>query len=114
MTSLADFGELRGFNNLRQGHGLEFQPFLSAKYRDDSLNQRQNWDFKPGFDLTYNLTPSLRAQGTLNTDFAEAEVDERVVNLTRFPLFFPEKRDFFLQDAALWRFGGLEYSPLPY
>lgn len=114
MTTLADFGQIQGLQHLRQGRGLELRPFVGGKFRDDRWNERQQWEFRPGFDATYHLTPMLKLQGTLNTDFAEAEVDERVVNLTRFPLFFPEKRDFFLQDASVWRFGGLTYSPLPY
>jgi hypothetical protein len=114
MSSLTDFGELRGLSGLRQGLGLEFKPFTSVKYREDRLAGAEDWDCKPGFDLTYRITPSLTAQGTLNTDFAETEVDERMVNLTRFPLFFPEKRYFFLQDADIYRFGGLDYTPLPY
>ena len=57
-----------------------------------------------GVDLSYNLTPSLRANLTVNTDFAETEVDQRLVNLTRFPLFFPEKRAFFLDGATLFNF----------
>ncbi|MCX8156439.1 MAG: carbohydrate binding family 9 domain-containing protein [Verrucomicrobiae bacterium] len=114
MTTLADFGQIQGLEKLRQGKGLELRPFASGKFRDDRLNARQQWEFRPGLDVTYQITPMLKLQGTLNTDFAEAEVDERVVNLTRFPLFFPEKRDFFLQDASVWRFGGLTYSPLPF
>jgi hypothetical protein len=113
-TSLADFGELRGLTGMRQGLGLEARPFLSTKYQDDAVNGQKDWDVKPGGDLTYNITPSLKANATVNTDFAEADVDERVVNLTRFPLFFPEKRDFFLQDSSLFRFGGLYDSPTPY
>src|SRR5690606_41013536 len=53
---------------------------------------------EPGLDAFLRLTPYLTLALTLNTDFAETEVDERRVNLTRFPLFFPERRDFFLQD----------------
>ena len=56
-----------------------------------------------GLDLVYNLTPDLRANLTLNTDFAQTEVDQRLVNLTRFPLFFPEKRDFFLDGSTFFR-----------
>ena len=114
VTTLADFGQIQGLERLRQGKGLEFRPFAGGRFRDDRLNARQQWEFRPGLDVTYQITPMLKLQGTLNTDFAEAEVDERVVNLTRFPLFFPEKRDFFLQDASVWRFGGLVQSPLPY
>jgi hypothetical protein len=57
-----------------------------------------------GVDLFYNLTPALRANVSVNTDFAETEVDDRQVNLTRFPLFFQEKRDFFLQGSSYFDF----------
>ena len=64
-----------------------------------------------GVDLSYNLTPSLRANLTVNTDFAETEADQRLVNLTRFPLFFPEKRSFFLDGATLFDFFR-EFTPV--
>jgi hypothetical protein len=65
-------------------------------------------DASAGLDLFYNPTPLLRANFTINTDFAQTEVDQRQVNLTRFSLFFPEKRDFFLDGAPYFAFG----SPL--
>ena len=114
VTQLSDFGELRGLTNLRQGLGLELKPFVSAEYLDDATADKREWDLNSGGDILYRITPSLTAQATFNTDFAEAEVDKRQVNLTRFPLFFPEKRDFFLQDASLFSFGGLSKSFLPY
>jgi len=114
VTQLSDFGALRGFTNLHQGLGLELKPFVSVKYHDDASTRQREWKFKPGGDVTYHITPSLKANATFNTDFAEADVDQRVVNLSRFPLFFPEKRDFFLQDSSLFAFGGLGESPLPY
>ena len=55
--------------------------------------------------MKFSLTPALTAELTVNTDFAQAEVDEAVVNLTRFPLFFPEKREFFLERAGIFEFG---------
>ena len=55
-------------------------------------------------DVFYNLTPALRANVSVNTDFAETEVDQRRVNLTRFPLFFEEKRDFFLEGSSFFDF----------
>ena len=61
-------------------------------------------DAQVGVDLFYNLTPQLRANLTVNTDFAQAEVDARQVNLTRFSLLFPEKRDFFLDGTLVLRF----------
>jgi len=111
-TALSDFGELRGLAELRQGVGLEFRPFVSLKYINEGGGP--DWEFKPGADVTYRITPSLTANATFNTDFAEAEVDERIVNLTRFEVSFPEKRDFFLQDSSLFNFGGLYHSPNPY
>src|SRR4030095_11888801 len=57
-----------------------------------------------GLELFYNVTPQLRSTLTINTDFAQTEVDDRQVNLTRFPLFFPEKRDFFLEGSGNFDF----------
>ena len=68
-------------------------------------------DFDVGLDVFYNVTPALKANFTVNTDFAETEVDERRTNLTRFPLFFEEKREFFLDGANFFEFPGGEESP---
>ena len=61
--------------------------------------------YDAGVDAFYNITPSLKAAITINTDFAQTEVDEKQINLTRFSLFFPEKRDFFLDGANYFTFG---------
>ncbi|MDD3180199.1 MAG: carbohydrate binding family 9 domain-containing protein [Opitutaceae bacterium] len=106
VTALSDMGEITGITGLRQGHGLEFRPFTSVNFAP--LRSRRNdpkWDLKPGFDLTWYATPSLAATLTVNTDFAEADVDERQMNLTRFSISYPEKRNFFLQDSSLFAFG---------
>ena len=58
-----------------------------------------------GLDAKYGITQSLTANLTLNTDFAQVEADEQQVNLTRFSLFFPEKREFFLENQGLFGFG---------
>lgn len=114
VTALEDFGELRDLRNLRQGLGLDFRPYIRATYRNDSFPRNRGFLFDSGFDLTYCITPSLTAVATFRTDFAETEVDERIVSLSRFPTFFPEKRDFFLQDAQLFTFGGLTDEDRPY
>ena len=57
-----------------------------------------------GADIFYRITSNLVSSTTFNTDFAETEVDTRQINLTRFPLFFPEKRGFFLEDAGIFEF----------
>ena len=61
-----------------------------------------------GVDAKYNLTKGLTADFTYNTDFAQVEADEEQVNLTRFNLFFPEKREFFLEGRGIFEFGGPE------
>lgn len=112
-TALGGFGEMRGLEGLRQGLGLDLKPYVTLRYRDEADGRRRS-ELKPGIDAVYRLTPSLTATLTINTDFANAEVDERQVNLTRFSLFFPEKREFFLQDASLFSFGGIRQFPLPF
>ena len=69
---------------------------------------------EPALDVFYNFTPSLSGVLTLNTDFSSTEVDDRRINLTRFSLFFPEKRDFFLQDVDIFSFGGLRRNGIPF
>ena len=64
-----------------------------------------------GIDLKYGLTQNLTADVTVNTDFAQVEADEQQVNLTRFSLFFPEKREFFLENRGLFAFGGAGAGP---
>ena len=105
-TFLPALGALRGLRGLRQGRGLEFKPFASFTRRSDPQGNEKVNDFKPGFDLQWHITPALAATITVNTDFADAEVDQRQVNLSRFDLFFPEKRAFFTADAPLFNFGG--------
>lgn len=105
---LGDAAPVEGFTDARQGLGLDVKPFVSI--RDGDAGET----LEPGLDAVWRITPQLAATLTVNTDFAEAEVDAREVNLTRFPLFFPEKRDFFLQDAAYFEFGGLDHAPFPF
>ena len=107
-------GELRGLTGLRQGRGIDFKPYASLTRRSAPAPDEKQWDFKPGLDLIWHVTPSLAATFTVNTDFADAEVDERQVNLGRFSLFFPEKRAFFTQDAPLFSFAGINEDPLPF
>ncbi len=113
-TALEDLGELHGLDDLRQGLGLEARPYLRGTFSDDATAGQSDFEFTGGLDLTYRITPTLTALATYNPDFAETDVDNRVVNLSRFPVFFPEKRDFFLQDAPLFSFGGLPTDSSPY
>ena len=97
-------GRLTGLHDISQGLGLEVTPYGATAWREVSGDATTPMDI--GFDLNYNLTSSLKAAVSVNTDFAETEVDRRRVNLTRFPLFFPEQRDFFLENANVFNFAG--------
>lgn len=99
-------GTASGFENLEQGLGIDVVPSASvSEQRVYGPAPDSRSSLEPSLDVFYNVTPSLSAALTLNTDFSATEVDDRQVNLTRFNLFFPEKRDFFLQDADIFRFG---------
>ncbi len=111
---LPTLGQLKGITGLKQGRGLELKPYASLTQRSNPAANEQGTEFKPGLDVVWHITPSLSATATINTDFADAEVDERQVNLGRFPLFFPEKRSFFTQDASLFTFAGINQDPLPF
>jgi hypothetical protein len=113
-VALPLLGDLHGLTGLRQGRGIDFKPYASITRHSDPAPDQNEIDFKPGFDLIWHVTPSLAATLTVNTDFADAEVDERQVNLGRFSLFFPEKRAFFTQDASLFTFAGINQDPLPF
>jgi len=78
---------------------------LSQSARNFSVDSRMKSTGEIGADLKYGLTPSLTLDLTYNTDFAQVEVDEQRTNLTRFPLFFPEKRPFFLENAGVFSAG---------
>lgn len=100
-------GSLAGLTNLNQGLGLEVVPYVTGTGRRDytgSSDAQNDFNADAGFDVSYNLTPSIGTALTINTDFAETEVDQRRVNLTRFPLVFPEQRDFFLEGSSLFSF----------
>ena len=98
-------GEITGLVGLDQGVGLDVVPAVTANSRRRFSSGTENSEFEPSLDVFYKVTPALNASLTLNTDFSATEVDDRQVNLTRFGLFFPEQRDFFLQDADIFEFG---------
>ena len=99
-------GDIEGLEGLSQGIGLDIKPYGLLGVNRDILRSDQ---VKPvhdaGVDIFYRVTSNLLSSTTINTDFAETEVDTRQVNLTRFSLFFPEKRAFFLEEAGVFQFG---------
>ena len=103
-----DAGRLTGLSNISQGLGLEVVGYAKGEGSKVQKNSGEGYDkngnIDGGLDINYNITTGLKASVTINTDFAETEVDERQINLTRFPIRFPEKRDFFLEGANIYRF----------
>jgi hypothetical protein len=100
---VSEAGQIRNLGQLTQGIGLDVRPFMAGSWLhfgggDDDFRR------KPGLDVFYNITPSLKLTATFNTDFGETEVDARQINLTRFSLLFPEKRAFFLEGAGVFSF----------
>jgi hypothetical protein len=95
-------GTVAGMNGLTRGLDLRIKPFFIGGGRTDRLgsDSRESGLRDVGLDVKKGLGSGLSLDLTVNTDFAQAEVDEQQVNLTRFPLFFPEKRDFFLENSG--------------
>ena len=105
LRRMTNAGLLEGISEVSQGAGLDVQPYVTGVYREaPGRNPSSKFKKDGGVDFVYSVTPRLKANFTVNTDFAETEVDQRRVNLTRFPLFFPEKRAFFLEGSTFFDF----------
>ena len=100
-------GTLSGMSSLARGSDLRITPFITsgASRVTDTGVVDNSFQRDMGIDVKYGLSASLNLDVTVNTDFAQAEVDDEQVNLTRFPLFFPEKRDFFLENSGQFKVG---------
>lgn len=103
-----------GFEGLQQGRGLDVVPSVSATREKDFSLSSNDSALDPSLDVFYKITPSVTGSLTFNTDFSATEIDDRQVNLTRFSLFFPEKRDFFLQDSDIFEFGAIQENGRPF
>ena len=102
-------GSLSGLDGLpATGRNLEVKPYLlggSRQSRGEDGTLSRTSELEMGLDLKTEVRPGLVLDLTVNTDFAQVEVDDEQVNLTRFGLFFPEKRDFFLENSGIFQFG---------
>jgi hypothetical protein len=108
INKLSSAATLVGLEVPAQGRNLEIKPYAISSVttnRDAELAVLNDLTGDVGFDLKFGVTKSLTADLTYNTDFAQVEEDEEQVNLTRFSLFFPEKRDFFLEGQGIFGFG---------
>ena len=117
---LQNAGTLGGLGGLRRGRDLEVRPYALGRAIESEhdigggqLHPAKS-DVKVGIDTKLAASPTLTADLTVNTDFAEVEADQQVINLTRFPLQFPEKREFFLESNGLYGFGSQSLATLFY
>jgi len=96
---------LTGIADIKQGIGITIRPYgLVSVEKDHNDNSGFGWKLDGGLDIYKNFTPNLVGAFSYNMDFAETEVDERRINLTRFPMYFPEKRMFFLEGSETFAF----------
>lgn len=100
----AELGHIRGIAEARPGRNLEVLPYALAGTREPRFAARTNRG-DVGFDAKWGVTPGLTLDLTVNTDFAQEEVDSLQINFTRFSLVFPEKRQFFLEGQRQFQFG---------
>jgi hypothetical protein len=115
ITQTSRAGLLTGLPRFDLGRGVTIRPAVTAGGGMPAPAADIDGEFQPSLDLTQRLGANVIASVTANTDFAETEVDTRRTNLTRFPLFFPEKRTFFLEGDDIFAFGlGLNQDVLPY
>jgi hypothetical protein len=114
MLRVSQAATLVGLEAPKAALNLEVKPYALGAMKTD-LEATDPYSNDPtaqaGFDAKYTFKNGLVADGTLNTDFAQVEEDEQQVNLTRFSLFFPERREFFLEGAGIFAFGGASVSP---
>ena len=97
-------GTVEGLQGLKPGANIRVKPYALANFNKlAGVDVDGNYD--GGFDVKYGVTSGLTWDFTVNTDFSQVEADEQQVNLTRFSLFFPEKRDFFLENSGVFQFG---------
>lgn len=115
ITQTSRAGLLTGLPDPDLGLGLSVRPAVTTGGGIPAPSAPVEGEFQPSLDVTQRLGANVLASATVNTDFAETEVDTRQTNLTRFPLFFPEKRTFFLEGDDIFAFGlGLSEDVLPY
>lgn len=105
VTHVSQAGQLTGIPAFEQGLGLTVRPYVRGDYTKDGHEADYVADGQAGLDVLKNFGGNVTGLLSINTDFAETEVDTRRVNLTRFPLFYPEKRTFFLEGSDIYNFG---------
>ena len=112
VTRTANYGHLEGMSATKSERNIQVIPYGLVEVGRAGSAAPVDADVNAGVDVKWALTPALALDLTLNTDFAQVEADDRQINLTRFSLFFPEKREFFLENAQLFNFGILREAQI--
>ncbi len=97
---IAFAGDIVGIKNIKRGSPIYIKPFLTGGIQKSEADSKTI--LEPGLDIKYGITQNFSFDLTFNTDFAQVESDRARINLTQFPLFFPEKREFFLENANVF------------
>lgn len=110
LAAASQYGVVKGIKNIRRGNNIEIKPYVisgAQEIRPNLQNEQTEIDYTYdiGGDLKWGITSNLTLDMTVNTDFAQVEADNVQLNLSRFSLFFPEKREFFLERAGLFQHG---------
>lgn len=110
LAAVSQYGTLKGIQNIRRGNNIEIKPYVisgAQEVRPDLQNEQTDveYTYDIGGDMKWGITSNLTLDLTVNTDFAQVEADNVQLNLSRFNLFFPEKREFFLERAGLFEHG---------
>lgn len=112
LAAVSQYGTLTGIKDINRGKNIEIKPYIiggAQETRPDLANEETNVEYTEdlGVDIKYGISSNLTLDLTVNTDFAQVESDNVQLNLTRFNLFFPEKREFFLERSGLFEHGNL-------
>jgi hypothetical protein len=110
---MSQAGTMTGMENLPAARNLSIKPFALASRSVNNALGADALDHEADFgvDMKWGITPSLTMDLTWRTDFSQVEVDQEQVNLTRFPVFFPELREFFLENSGTFAFGDMDGGP---
>ena len=103
-------GMLEGLEGISPGFNIRVKPYVTSSLAQNGATGVRKGDGDFGFDVKYGITSGLTWDFTYNTEFSQVEADEQQINLSRFSLFFPEKREFFLENSGIFKFGGGEIA----
>ncbi len=98
-------GKIEGLEGIEPGSNIKIKPYVFSSFAQNRIAGTRKYGRDVGLDVKYGITTGLTWDFTYNTDFSQVEADEQQINLTRYSLLFPEKRDFFLENSGIFQFG---------